>query len=224
MTKLKGKNTVSRGSGEAEKVNNPSSLQEAEGDEEYVSLSMLKQMLSVQESMLKALFHSVICSVTTRVDDLLKTVTELKKSLEFTQKNVEKLDTMVTKLKDAEGEIGSLQKTLEQSSKMEYLENQSRRNNIRVSGIPESADETWETVEEKVKKAIREKLDIEIDIERAHRVQRKKKPEGAKKSGQPRTIVYHLKNWKQKEAVVTKARKEKLEGLFICEDLAVATL
>ena len=47
MTKPKGKNTASRGSGEAEKVNNPSSLQEAEGDEEYVSLTMLKQMLSV---------------------------------------------------------------------------------------------------------------------------------------------------------------------------------
>ena len=37
MTKAKGKNTASRGSGEAEKVNNPSSLQGAEGDEEYAS-------------------------------------------------------------------------------------------------------------------------------------------------------------------------------------------
>ena len=87
MIKAKGKNTASRGSGEAEKVNNSSSLQDAEGDEEYVSLAILKQMLSVQESMLQALFHSVISSVTTRVDDQLKTVTELKKSLEFTQKN-----------------------------------------------------------------------------------------------------------------------------------------
>ena len=122
-------------------MNNPSSFKVAEVDEEYVSLTLPKQMLSVQESMLKALFHSVISSVTTRVDDLLKTVTELKKSLEFTQKKVKKLDTMATKLEDAEGEIGSLQKTLdEQSSKMEYLENQSR---VRVSGIPESADETW---------------------------------------------------------------------------------
>ena len=80
--------------------------------------------------MLKSLFHSVISSVTTRVDDQLKTVTELKKSIEFTQKNVENLDTVAIKLEDAEGEIGSPQKTLdEQSSKMEYLENQSRRNN-----------------------------------------------------------------------------------------------
>ena len=83
---------------------------------------------------------------------------------------------MATKLEDAEGKIGSLQKTLdEQSSKMKYLENQSRRNNIRVSGIPESVDETWEIVKEKVKKAIKEKFDMEIDIEQAHRVERKKK-------------------------------------------------
>ena len=45
-----------------------------------------------------------------------------KKSVEFTQKDVEKLDTMAPKLEDAEGEIGSLQKTLdEQSCEMEYL-------------------------------------------------------------------------------------------------------
>ena len=69
-----------------------------------------------------------------------------------------------------------------------------------------------------------EKLDMEVDIEREHRVERKKKPEATKKSGQPRTIVCRLKNWKQKEAVVRKAMKEKPVGLFICEDLSVATL
>ena len=69
-----------------------------------------------------------------------------------------------------------------------------------------------------------EKLDMEVDIEREHRVERKKKPEAAKKSGQPSTIVCRLKNWKQKEAVVRKAMKEKPVGLFICEDLSVATL
>ena len=49
MTEAQGKNAASRGSGEAEKVNNPSSLKDAEGDEEYVSLAKLKQMLYVQE-------------------------------------------------------------------------------------------------------------------------------------------------------------------------------
>ena len=49
-----------------------------------------------------------------------------------------------------------------QGNKLEYLENQSRNNNIRVSGIPESADETWETPEAKVKDAIKEStMDIQ---------------------------------------------------------------
>ena len=50
---------------------------------------------------------------------------------------------METKLKDAEEEIGTLQTDLPtQDSKLEYLENQRWRNNIRVSGIPELPDET----------------------------------------------------------------------------------
>ena len=65
----------------------------------------------------------------------------------------------------------------DQGSKLEYLENQSPRNNIRVSGIPEEPGETWEKVEEKVKAAVREKLDLDIDIERAHRVEKRKAPD-----------------------------------------------
>ena len=132
---------------------------------------------------------------------------------------------MAPKLKDAEIEINSLQKTLDDCNhNIEYLENQSRRNNIRISGIPESSDETWEIAEEKVKKAIKEKLDLDIAIERAHRVERKKNLEKANKAGQPRTIICRLKSWKQKEKVIRKARREKPEGLFICEDRALATL
>ena len=98
---------------------------------------------------------------------------------------------MATKLEDAEGEIGSLQRTLdEQSSKMEYLLK------TRAGGT---------------------KLEFQ---EYRNRL----KPKAAKKSGQPRTIVCRLKNGKQKEAVVRKARKEKSEGLFIFEVLAVAIL
>ena len=76
----------------------------------------------------------------------------------------------------------------------------------------------------KVRPGIKEKLDIEIEIERAHRVDRRKKPGVATKQDQPRTIVCRLKSWKQKEAVLRKARKEKPVGLFICEDQALATL
>ena len=113
-----------------------------------------------------------------------------------------------------------------QGNKIEYQENQSRRNNIRVFGIPESAGETWEMAETKVKDAIKEKLNIEVDIERAHRVERRKSGgiNQHQADAKPRVIVCRLSSWKQKEAVVRKARKEKPEGLFICEDLSQATL
>ena len=41
------------------------------------------------------------------------------------------------KLKEAEENL------IRVHNSMEYLENQSRRNNIRVSGVPESPCETW---------------------------------------------------------------------------------
>ena len=55
-----------------------------------------------------------------------------------------------------------------QSLSLEYMDNQSRRNNIRVNGILESSRKTWEEAEEKVKDAVKTKLGIDIDIERAH--------------------------------------------------------
>ena len=134
---------------------------------------------------------------------------------------------MAAKLKDAEEEIGTLQTDLRTpDSKLEYLENQSRRNNIRVSGIPESPNETWEAAEAKVKQAIQEQLGIDVDIERAHWVERRNRDCSSQdtQQGKSRTIVCKLRCWKQREAVLKKARKSKPSGLFISEDLALATL
>ena len=55
-----------------------------------------------------------------------------------------------------------------QSLSLEYMDIQSRCNNIRVNGILESSRETWEEAEEKVKDAVKSKLGIDNDIERAH--------------------------------------------------------
>ena len=95
-----------------------------------------------------------------------------------------------------------------------------------MTRLPESAGETLESAETKVKDAIKEKLNIEVDIERAHRVDRRRSG-GIKQhqaGAKSRVIVCRLSSWKQKEAVVRKARKEKAEGLFICENLSQMTL
>ena len=59
----------------------------------------------MQESTLKSIFESFIMSVNHRVDDLVKTVAEVKSSLEYTQRDVDDIGQMAAKLKDAEEEI-----------------------------------------------------------------------------------------------------------------------
>ena len=87
-------------------------------------------------------------------------------------------------------------------------------------------NETWEVAEAKVKQAIQEQLGIDVDIERAHRVERRNRDRSSQdtQQGKSRTIVCKLRCWKQREAVLKKARKSKPSGLFISEDLALATL
>ena len=59
-------------------------------------------------------------------------------------------------------------------SKHEYLENMSRRNNIKIPGLLEDKlkEKSWDDTEELVKGVIKEKLkfDTEVKIERAQRV------------------------------------------------------
>lgn len=196
-----------------------SSVDGAEGD--YVTLATIRELLKVQESTFKLLFESTIHSLTLRVDSVVKDVQEMKTSLQYTQKDVEELKPIHAKLE----ELDKISKDLASlSQKMEYLENQSRRNNIRVNGIPESDNETWEDAEVKVKRAIKDNLGIEVDIERAHRVERRKTKSGQANQSHPRTIVCRLRDWKQREQVLRKARREKPADVYISEDLSPATL
>ena len=82
-------------------------------------------------------------------------------------------------------------------SKQTYLENQSRRNNLRVNSIPENGYESSDKVEVKLKRVLVEQLnlDYEPEIERAHRVGKMTKPDGSPLD-KPRTIVAKFYDWK----------------------------
>ena len=80
-------------------------------------------------------------------------------------------------------------------SKHEYLENMSRRNNIKIQGLLEDKlkKKSWDDTEELVKGVIKEKLkfDTEVKIERAHRVGKPRAPieimeDGSRKKIPPR--------------------------------------
>ena len=98
---------------------------------------------------------------------------------------------------------------------MEYLENQSRRNNIRIDGIPEEPDETWEDTESKAKVALESKLNLpfKVEIERAHRTGKvNRRSDDNASSTRPRTVICRLVSWKQKDPMLKAARIVKPEG------------
>ena len=99
-------------------------------------------------------------------------------------------------------------------SKCDYLEKQSRRNNLLFLGFPAvpAGMELWDECEKKVKEAISEGMGITEDIliERAHR------------SG--KAIVAKFLSYKQKATVLTQARKlnqsETFKNIYVREDFS----
>ena len=101
---------------------------------EFVSLATQREMLQIQERMFKNMFESVLSSLNTRID---KSVTELKASLEYSQQDIDDLKEAADAIDDMDEELEDIQFGLHKhEEKLEYLENQSRRNNIRIDGIP----------------------------------------------------------------------------------------
>ena len=76
--------------------------------EELVSLRTVREMLKVQESMLRALFDSVVKSLTARVYGVVESVDSLKAGVEFSQKDIEELKPFASKLEEAKDEIDQL--------------------------------------------------------------------------------------------------------------------
>ena len=108
---------------------------------------------------------------------------------------------------------------IEIENKLVDLEDRSRRNNLRINGIKEGKNETWEECEERVNCFLEEKLDMdtsEIWIERAHRV-------GEKKRGQERQIVVQFNSYKNKLDILRNCKKLKGTNFSIFEDFSKET-
>ena len=98
-----------------------------------------------------------------------------------------------------------------------YLENQSRRNNLRFEGLLEDDNETWDETVAKVKNVLVKKLDFESppENESAHLTGRGRRQDG---TSTPRRVVCKFTSYKAKDAILKRARRIKPEGLNIFED------
>ena len=159
-----------------------------------------------------------------RLEKLNKETVDLKISLETSQeifeKKFQKVNDNLSKQKQKHKEdINELWKDNDQlCERLRDLEDRSRRDNLRIDGIAELENETWEQTEEILHNLFKEKLELEnISVERAHRV-------GNKGKNDKRTIVLKLASFKDKLKIISGARKLKGTNISINEDYSKETL
>ena len=184
----------------------------------------LKELLLVQQAAYKDAISLLFDSLNKRIEDQNTKIYELQKSLEFSQ---EELRVAKNDLKACKNEVGDQNKQLEEC-KIEIMslnrqvakqEDYSRRNNIRIEGIDEEKQETWEQTQHKVNKLMKEKMKLEnIQVEYAHRIKNKTNSKG------PRTIIARLHHDTDKSTTMKNSHKLKGTRIYINEDLSEYTL
>ena len=118
------------------------------------------------------------------------------------------------------------EKDVHLKNKLRILEDRSRRNNIRVEVIPGSENEGWDVTEEKLRKVIKDELDIEnVVIERAHRVKRNNENnENNNQTRKPPTVAAKLLHFKDKQDILHEVKSRKIRNFYFKEDLSGETL
>ena len=127
----------------------------------------------------------------TEIKKVQSDINELKASLEHTEtvlvEDVAKADKKAEKLEEQINELWDYQVDPE---RLELTERKivDLEDNLRIDGISEKENETWDECEQEVQSLIKDKLGIaeNIVIEQAHRI---KKKGNTNNPGKPRTIV-----------------------------------
>ncbi|XP_041664790.1 histone-lysine N-methyltransferase PRDM9-like isoform X1 [Cheilinus undulatus] len=210
-----------------------------EAEPGFVTVDTLKEMLDQQktfyeevlkrqEASFRCFTQMILDSTNNRIDGIMREIQDLSNSLQYSRKDIEEIkeanDGDKKAFKDLEQLIKQLDSIPNQSDRLlerlDYLESQSRRNNIIIDGISlDHAEETWAETESKVRELLTTKLKLEansIHIEQAHR--RGKFREEAEK---PRSIVVKLLSFKEKTLIMEKARAHlKNTSVYINEDFS----
>ena len=114
---------------------------------------------------------------------------------------------------------------VESKEQLRIQEDRSRRNNMRVDGIEEDENETWENTENELRSFLYDELEItdELHMERVHRVRRR---EGVKfnSNNTSRAIVAKFLDYKDKEEVMRQRYKLEDTTYSVREDFSKETV
>ncbi|XP_065664786.1 uncharacterized protein LOC136086416 [Hydra vulgaris] len=141
-----------------------------------------------------------------------KTQKDIEESLTFYQDCNDKKMSELEKKKSSNANIGENEK-----NKFRQLEDRQRRNNLRIEGVKENDNESWDDTEKIIINIFENNLNVNgVIIERAHRT-------GIIEKKNPRTIIIKLLNHKDKVKILKNANKLKGSGIYINEDFSLET-
>lgn len=134
-------------------------------------------------------------------DELLEKVESVEEQMLDHESRITRLESTVSSLKEENGSL---------KLKVDDLEGRSRRNNIKIIGIPEKEEEgrPTEFVEALLPKLLgEENFQSPVVIDRAHRILGRQPAAGAK----PRAIIARVHFYREKERILRIRRERQLE-------------
>nr|XP_047124201.1 uncharacterized protein LOC124806936 [Hydra vulgaris] len=195
-----------------------------------------EKMLKHQEITFVNIVSSNIKIINDRLDKVERNILENSNKIAFIMKEVDEIkislnfheDLFNKKIKTAIDTITKVNlsniksnnnsdKLSKINNKLRKIEDRSRRNNLRIDGVPENDNESWNDCELKVKKIFNDYLGVHnVKIERAHRT---RKIDNKKH----RTIVLKLLDFKDKTKILINSFKLKGKNIYISEDYCMET-
>ena len=141
-------------------------------------------------------------------------VKELKKSMGFTQNDLEE------RVNNVEEKMCKVKEDLK-----EIYEYQIDPDNTRIDGIADEPGETWEECKRRVQRSLSEEFDINnLVIERAHRAKSYSLEKKNSKKLRPRTVVCKLLNFVDKARILKNSYCLKRTSNYVSKDFSKETL
>lgn len=191
---------------------------------EMVSREEVELLLKTQREAFKETVDFMVASYREKLDNISTELQEVKAELVSVKQMSESKFRLVD---DISNKVADLEVLVEENrfdskpvfERLDSLEDHSRRNNLRFSGIEELPNENWEQSAELVRKLAKEKLEIpdNLEVERAHRI-------GTRAANKPRTIIVKFLRFQDRQKILRASSKLKGSNIFVNEDLCEESL